>query len=827
MRAAPPNPVRSLYVLGVVGALSALPASTRHVAQLPAPIAEAEPLQLVAPVAPVVAVPTASPVTDTGTLIVRVATSDGQVAGAEVSLSDGSRPTLATAITDAEGVARFTDLPPGPYEVWARRDAMVSELARVSTPGSAAGVSLVLAPATTVHGRLVADAIPRGATITLVPVDVDHAMRIVSIDDTGRFAVEGVPRGRWRIESAAAGYVQTGERVVAIDRDRGDLAVTMARTGAVSGLVVDGAGAPVDHATIVLRRLGADAVTDRSPVARLRWVHPLAGRRVLPAAEVLRFGAPRSGARPAECGQGHCGVDIGWQRGTVIHAAADGEIALAFADSHGEAGRSIAIDHGGGLKSYYMHLDALRPGLEVGQPIRAGDALGTMGSTGLAHGPHLHFAITQERDGRTWYVDPEPVLRQAVVLATARSLDPIDARDAPTIAAIRHDPPERIAPGTLATDAYGRFRVDDVAPGAYVAVAFASTLAPGTSEQFTVVSGSGTADVAIALHPGVLVQGRVTGGRGPIAGAIVVAGAGNGETAHKVASTTTSAQGEFTLRALSGAITLSVTAPGHGTMERTLELADQGPRRREDFSLVIENAQLRGQVLAPDGGPAGAAVVRVVDGPTRRTITTDAGGRFVIDHAAAGSYQLEVSSDDFPAIRVAAHSDHWAEIRFARGGSLRCDLRDRATAAPLTGVRVEATGPDHRVATAISDGRGFADLRALPPGEWTIRVRVKGFSPIVRTVAVRPTTIPDDVRLELARGATLSGVVRDRSGHRVAGARVFAEGVETQADGDGNFRLEAPSGRYWLSAELGGARGAIELSLEPGGERATLSIELE
>ncbi|MBA2539235.1 MAG: carboxypeptidase regulatory-like domain-containing protein, partial [Deltaproteobacteria bacterium] len=407
-----------------------------------------------------------------------------------------------------------------------------------------------------------------------------------------------------------------------------------------------------------------------------------------------------------------------------------------------------------------------------------------------------------------------------------RSLDPIDAKDAKLIAAIRRDAPVGEPARTFSTDSQGRYRVDGIGPGSYVAVAFSAALAPGSSEGFTIRSGSDTSDVRITMHPGVLVQGRVVGRDGPVPGASVIANTGSGESAAKVAAITTSAQGEFTLRALSGTITLAVSAPGYGVVERQLALGDYGPRRREDFSLLLENAQLRGQVLAADGGAAPNVTVRIVEGPTRRQAITDRAGRFTIERAAAGNYVLEVGGGDFPLTRAAAQADRWTEVRLERGGQLKIDLRDARSVAPLAGLVVEARGPGDRTATATTDASGIANLRALALGEWTLEVRAKGYTKLSRTVTVRAAV--DDVRLVVARSTTLAGVVRDRRGARVPNVRVFTDGVSTMTDSLGNFRLpDAPAGTYWLEAEVDGVRGAIQLQIQPGDERTTIELELQ
>ena len=69
--------------------------------------------------------------------------------------------------------------------------------------------------------------------------------------------------------------------------------------------------------------------------------------------------------------------------------------------------------------------------------------------------------------------------------------------------------------------------------------------------------------VVIKLAPGVVVKGRVMGRDGPVRGARIVANEGSGESARQVAAVYADRYGEYALRALSGKITLSVSAPGY------------------------------------------------------------------------------------------------------------------------------------------------------------------------------------------------------------------------------------------------------------------------
>ena len=98
----------------------------------------------------------------------------------------------------------------------------------------------------------------------------------------------------------------------------------------------------------------------------------------------------------------HRGVDFSAPTGTPISAAAGGTV--TFSGEQGGYGNVVIIDHGDGTESRYAHQHTLD--VAVGQTVRAGDQIGTVGSTGLSTGPHLHFEI--RRDGEA--VDPAPLL---------------------------------------------------------------------------------------------------------------------------------------------------------------------------------------------------------------------------------------------------------------------------------------------------------------------------------------------------------------------------------------------------------------------------------
>ncbi|TWH46944.1 peptidoglycan DD-metalloendopeptidase family protein [Sporomusa sp. KB1] len=97
-------------------------------------------------------------------------------------------------------------------------------------------------------------------------------------------------------------------------------------------------------------------------------------------------------------GRLHAGVDIANDIGTYVMSARAGRV--IWAGWRGGYGYAVMLDHGGGYVSLYGHLDDYF--VEIGQYVRAGQRIASMGSTGNSTGPHLHFEI--QRDGQP--VDP-------------------------------------------------------------------------------------------------------------------------------------------------------------------------------------------------------------------------------------------------------------------------------------------------------------------------------------------------------------------------------------------------------------------------------------
>jgi murein DD-endopeptidase MepM/ murein hydrolase activator NlpD len=85
----------------------------------------------------------------------------------------------------------------------------------------------------------------------------------------------------------------------------------------------------------------------------------------------------------------HNGVDLAAPVGTPVIAAGAGRVVLARARII--TGNSVVIEHLPGVFTLYYHLDEID--VEEGQRLYGGQRIGTVGMTGLATGPHLHWEL--------------------------------------------------------------------------------------------------------------------------------------------------------------------------------------------------------------------------------------------------------------------------------------------------------------------------------------------------------------------------------------------------------------------------------------------------
>lgn len=86
----------------------------------------------------------------------------------------------------------------------------------------------------------------------------------------------------------------------------------------------------------------------------------------------------------------HPAVDMGAKSGTPIKAAGGGTV--TGAGYNRSAGRFVKINHGNGFETVYYHCSKLY--VQVGDRVKKGEVIATVGNTGTSTTPHLHFGVT-------------------------------------------------------------------------------------------------------------------------------------------------------------------------------------------------------------------------------------------------------------------------------------------------------------------------------------------------------------------------------------------------------------------------------------------------
>jgi len=93
----------------------------------------------------------------------------------------------------------------------------------------------------------------------------------------------------------------------------------------------------------------------------------------------------------------HYGIDIGGQIGDPVFTVDNGVVVYAGWNDWGY-GNMVVVDHGQGWQSLYAHMSTVD--VVCGQEVYRGDVVGTVGETGMALGPHLHFELRNDEYGR-------------------------------------------------------------------------------------------------------------------------------------------------------------------------------------------------------------------------------------------------------------------------------------------------------------------------------------------------------------------------------------------------------------------------------------------
>lgn len=135
----------------------------------------------------------------------------------------------------------------------------------------------------------------------------------------------------------------------------------------------------------------------------------------------------------------HRGIDYAAPSGTRVRSVGDGVV--EFAGPQGGYGNVVILRHNGQYSTAYAHLSRIASGLQRGMRVAQGDTIGSVGQTGWATGPHLHYEFRVGGEAR----NPLAIAMPAALPITAHELPQFKLQATPLAAQL-----DLIAIGSLA-----------------------------------------------------------------------------------------------------------------------------------------------------------------------------------------------------------------------------------------------------------------------------------------------------------------------------------------------------------------------------------------
>ncbi len=253
--------------------------------------------------------------------------------------------------------------------------------------------------------------------------------------------------------------------------------------------------------------------------------------------------------------------------------------------------------------------------------------------------------------------------------------------------------------------------------------------------------------------------------------------------------------------------------------------------------------RLEGQVIDDNEAPVGGASVVLDSHPPLEAIT-ETDGSFAFEHLTARTYQVEARTGDRVAgpvaVRLTATSAP-VVLRLRRATRVTVDVRSAHDDRPIAGALVEVRSL--AIASALTDDKGRATLRAVRGGWHVLHVTAAGYASTSKELAISELASGEITTVvRLSEGVAVDGTVVGVDGSPIEGARVVAEPVSRWDDGSdvsldgvlsdakGRWRLGGlPKESLRLVARRAGyAPGATPpVPLADGGERTGIVITLE
>jgi hypothetical protein len=698
------------------------------------------------------------------------------------------RTPMATVRSAADGGFHIANVPAGRYRLRAHAAEYADGHMRVEVhPRERLTTVVRLAQAETLKGQVVdrkGQPIPGARVLLWYLADPSGRPREGTSDEAGRFILGGLNRGLHRLIAEAPGFGSV--ELSPIEIPAAAPVLRMQTDGhSVVGTVTSGGGAPAVGARVVIggENLNPIRETTAGIDGHFLFSGIGAGAYVLRASrlgEVSRVSSEiiveRSSDRPAPVA---LVLGPGWTiAGRVLDDAGrplpDAEVRIDALPGEDPLPDMIRPDargnwRAGPLLAGEYRLTPRQPGfvarravhLMVGastvggdrpqilELVRGGDIVGrVVDSAGAPVRDATVRCLVPGREDLSVIVDRLPLAAEAAALPSGSGHALGRTR-------------------SVASDSRGGFQLADILPGSVIIEVDRGGSVPRRSPLMALQPGQRLDVGTISIQDGVRLAGRITDDSGdPLDGARVVVGAGAASTkAESDVVVMTDRGGQFVTSVSEGVHQLRVSAPGMQDHSVTVRAVAGVPQDPQDLVVRLGRADgaldgsvhdglgrplVRARVIAwPAPLPSSAAassgaLPAIADGvaPLAST-TTDAGGHFALSRLPRAMILIEVTHPSYP--RVAELVDVTPPPRPALAikvpipGGIEGEVRERVTGATVSTYRIEARGPEGRIASATRKSAGFL-LPRLFPGRWTLSVRAPGYIAAETTVDVPATS---------------------------------------------------------------------------------------
>ena len=757
----------------------------------------------------------------------------------EVTLTPKAGGTPTKIDTDSDGKFRFTDLAPGDYTLAATRTGFTqnpptADVTVTASLNQDTRADIVLARKAAIWGVLSTDVVgtvtPLPATeVTLTPKTGGTPTKI-DTDSDGKFRFTDLAPGVYVLAVTRTGFAQepaVQEATATLNTDT-QANITLLRNGALKGTVYgqlpDGTVGTnpikLGQAKVTAIRAGTSRHVDTDANGAY-LIEDLAPGAYTLTVTKAGFTQP---ATPAITATVVVNQDVTQDITLLRNGALKGTIHGQLPDStvgtnpiklgqakvtarQGSISRQVDTDANGA----YL-IEDLAPGAYTLTVTKAGF---TQPAT-----PATTATVVVNQD----VTQDITLLRNAAIVGTL-STDTLGVKAALATTDVSLTPAAGGAATTVRTDADGKFRFDDLAPGQYTlgATRAGFTQTAPSAAVTAVVNTDLTADIVLGRNAAIVgtLFTDTLGVKAALASTDVSLTPVAGGTATKIGTDTNGrfsfvnlAPGQYTVSATRNGFTQTAPAAAVTAVLNTDVTAD----------IVLErNAAIVGTLYTDTTGTRSPlANTDVSLTPGTATTRTDANGRFSFVNLAPGQYTVSATRNGFtqtaPAAAVIAvlNTDVTADIVLERNGAVTGLVLTGLTNGPLADATVTVT-PDGggTAVTAKTDGDGRYRVGGLTPGRYGVSVAATNHvtSAAVTVTVSRNADAPADVTL--TRRGQIAGVVGTNTVGTVAAvpaARVTLTptspaGTARSVDADANGRYsfdDLGEGTYALSATVAG-----------------------